>query len=169
MLIRVLLALSPLVCLAQAPSVEAQKEAMKKISFLTGKWSGDATVQRGPGGPLKIRQSEDIQYRLDGLVMVIEGTGRDADSGKVLFQAFAVVSYDDAKKQYRIRAYNEGRQVETQLEVSGRGFAWGFASGPATIKNTMRLNEKDEWDESTTVKMGDRPEFSSVRMLLKHE
>ncbi len=112
MLIYVFLALSSLVCLAQVPSAEVQKEAMKKPSFLTGKWSGDATVQRGPWLPLKIRQSEDIQFRLGGLVLVIEGTGRDLESGKVVFNAFAVVSYDDDQKEYRIRAYNDGRQVE---------------------------------------------------------
>jgi len=31
----------------------------------------------------------------------------------------------------------------------------------------MQLNDKNEWAESTTVKVGDRPEFTSVRMLLK--
>jgi hypothetical protein len=140
---------------------------MKKVSFMAGKWSGDATVQRGPGGPIKLRQSEDIQYRLDGLVMIIEGTGRDIESGKVLFNALAVVNYDDVKKQYRIRAYNDGRQVDAELEVSDHGFAWGFASGPAQVRNVMILNDKNEWAESTTAKVGDRPEFTTVRMLLK--
>ena len=167
MLIRLILGLTSLVCLAQAPNVEAQKEAMKKLSFLAGKWSGDATVQRGPGGPLKIRQSEDIQFRLDGLLLVIEGTGRDADSGKVQFNALGIVSYDDNKKEYRLRAYNDGRQVEAQVEVSDRGFAWGFQSGPATVRNTMTVNDKGEWVETTTAKVGDRPEFTTVRMLLK--
>jgi hypothetical protein len=168
MLIRLLLCLSSLVCFAQTPNPETQREAMKKLAFLAGKWSGDATVQRGPGEPVKIRQSEDIQYRLGGLVMIIEGTGRDIESGKVLFNAFAVVNYDESKKQYRIRAYSDGRQVETELEVSDRGFAWGFPSGPAQIRNVMVVNEKNEWAETTTVKVGDRPEFTTVRMLLKH-
>ena len=93
--------------------------------------------------------------------------GRDVDSGKVVFNAFAVVSYDDVKMEYRIRAYNDGRQVEAQLEVTERGFAWGFQSGPAAVRNVMTVNEKGEWAETTTVKVGDRPEFTSVRMLLK--
>jgi hypothetical protein len=162
-----LIALSSLACMAQVPDPEAQREAMKKLSFLAGKWSGEATVQRGPGGPIKIRQSEDIQYRLAGLVLIIEGTGRDVETGKVLFNAFAVVNYDDNKKQYRIRAFNDGRQVETELEVSDRGFAWAFQAGPAAVRNLMALNDKNEWAESTTAKVGDRPEFTSVRMLLK--
>jgi hypothetical protein len=116
---------------------------------------------------VKIRQSEDIQYKLGGLVMIIEGTGRDLVSGKVLFHALAVVNYDEAKKQYRIRAFNDGHQVETELEVGDRGFAWGFQSGPAAVRNIMVLNEKGEWAESTTAKVGDRPEFTTVRMLLQ--
>lgn len=168
MLIRVALStLIALSCFAQAPNPEAQREAMKKLSFLAGKWSGEATVQRGPGAAIKIRQSEDIQYKLGGLVMIIEGTGRDLESGKLLFNALAVVNYDEAKKQYRIRAFNDGRQVETELEVSDRGFAWGFQSGPAAVRNAMTLNEKGEWVESTTAKVGDRPEFTTVRMLLQ--
>lgn len=162
-----LIALTSLACFAQVPSPEAQREAMKKLSFLVGKWSGEADVQRGPGSPVKIRQAEDIQYRLGGLLLVIEGTGFDIQTGKVLFNAFAVVSYDDSKNQYRIRAFNDGRQVETELEVSERGFAWGFQSGPAAVRNVMTLNHKNEWAESTTAKVGDRPEFTSLRMLLK--
>ena len=32
----------------QQPNVAAQREAMKKLAFLVGTWSGDATVIRGP-------------------------------------------------------------------------------------------------------------------------
>jgi hypothetical protein len=150
------------------PNVETQKTAMKKLSFLVGKWSGDATVQRGPGEPLQVRQSEEIAYRLDGSILIIEGTGRDPVSGKVLFNAFAVVNYDENKKEYRIRAYNEGRQAEAPIEVTETGFVWGFRSGPAEIRNAMKVTGKGEWNETTTVKMGERPEFTSVRMLLQH-
>ena len=164
-----LASLAAAACLAQAgPNVEAQKTAMKKLAFLTGKWSGDASVQRGPGEPLKIRQSEEIAYRLDGSILIIEGTGRDRETGKVVFNAFAVVTYDDIKKEYRIEAFNDGRKVDSPLEVTDNGFVWGFRSGPAEIRNTMKVTEKGEWSETTTAKMGERPEFVSVRMLLEH-
>ena len=101
MLIRFLLFTATTLAFAQMPGIDAQKAAMKKLSFLAGKWSGDATVHRGPGEPLKIRQSEDIRYRFDRTILLIEGTGTDPDTGKVVFNAFAVVSYNDVKKEYR--------------------------------------------------------------------
>jgi hypothetical protein len=68
---------------------------MKKLEFLVAKWSGNASVIRGTGESLKLIQTEEVQFKLDGLVMVIEGTGRNS-SGEIVFRAFATISYDDA-------------------------------------------------------------------------
>ena len=46
-------------------------------------WSGPASVTRCPGEALNIMQSEDIQLNADGLVLLLEGTGRDAITGSV--------------------------------------------------------------------------------------
>ena len=56
----------------QQPNVAAQRQAMKKLEFLVGHWSGTATVVRGPGEPLKLTQTEDVQFKLDGLVLLIQ-------------------------------------------------------------------------------------------------
>ena len=50
----------------QQPDVAAQRQAMKKLEFLVGHWSGTATVVRGPGEPLKLTQTEDVQFKLEG-------------------------------------------------------------------------------------------------------
>jgi hypothetical protein len=65
----------------QPPNVAAQRAAMKKLEFLAGKWSGKASVMRGPGAAMRVTQTQDVQFKLDGLVMLVEGTGRNA-SGK---------------------------------------------------------------------------------------
>src|SRR5438046_701313 len=106
---------------AQQPNAAAQREAMKKLEFLVGKWSGPASVVRGPGESLKITQSEDVQMKLDGLVLLVEGTGRDLDE-KIVFRALATISYDDTTSSYRFRAYNEGRFLDSELKVSDKGF-----------------------------------------------
>lgn len=108
-------------CLGQAPrapDVERQRAAMKKLDFLVGKWSGDARVQRGPDEALELTQTEDAQYKLDGLILLIEGTGRNKSDGKVAFRALATVSYDDRAGAYRMRAYNDGRYLETELKLA---------------------------------------------------
>src|ERR1019366_4045686 len=137
----------------QQAAVATQREAMKKLDFLVGKWSGEGTVVRGPGDPLKLRQTEDVQWKLDGLVMVVEGTGRNAE-GQVVFQAFATIAYDETTSTYRFRAYNDGHYLDTELKVTPGGFAWGYTAGPLKVNNTMRVNEKGEWSETTETQYG---------------
>ena len=46
---------------------------MKKLGFLVGKWAGEARLQRGPGEPVVLVQTEEAQFKLDGLILEIEG------------------------------------------------------------------------------------------------
>ncbi len=153
---------------AQGPSTDVQHQAMQKLAFLEGRWSGPITVVRGPGEPLKATQTEDVQFKLDGLVLLIEGKSTAAD-GKVMFSALATVAYDEATKTYRFRAYNQGRYVDTELAVTGNGFSWSYAAGPAHVSNTMKLTDKGEWQESTEVDMGSGPPHKVVDMLLTRQ
>lgn len=156
---------------AQAPasnSIAVQQAAMRKLAFLAGKWSGPITVFRGPGQPLHLTQTEDVQYKLDGLVLLIEGRSADA-GGNAQFQALATVAYDDASGAYRFRAYNDGRYLDTTLTVARGGFSWGFTAGPAHIVNTMHLTAKDQWQETTQVSVGSNPPHPSVEMLLDRQ
>ncbi|HTX77483.1 MAG TPA: hypothetical protein VMD29_14840 [Terracidiphilus sp.] len=159
------------VIVAQGPAqngADAQREAMQKLAFLAGHWSGPLTVQAGPGAPLHLTQTENVQFKLDGLVMLIEGRSTDA-TGKAQFEALATVAYDEASQSYHIRAYHDGHYVDAPLTVTADGFSWGFKAGPAQVENTMRLTAKGEWQESTDVTVGDRPAQRSVEMLLTRE
>ena len=156
---------------AQQPvskSVDAQREAMRKLSFLAGHWSGPVTIVRGPGEALHLTQTEAVEYKLDGLVLLIEGKSTSAD-GKVLFSALATIAYDDASHTYRFRAYNDGHYLDTELSVPANGFSWSFTAGPAHIVNTMHLTSKGEWDEVTEATVGSNPPHRSVDMQLQHQ
>ena len=50
--------------------VEAQRAAMRKLGFLVGEWSGEASVLRGPGQYVELMQTESAQFKLDGLVLI---------------------------------------------------------------------------------------------------
>lgn len=146
----------------------AQKEAMQKLAFLAGHWQGPITVQVGPGEPLHLTQTETVEYKLDGLVLLLEGKSTDA-AGKVEFQALATIAYDDQTHTYRIRAYSGGHYVDTELTAPANGFAWGFAAGPAQIENTMLLTSDGKWKEETNVTVPSRPAFQTVEMLLTRQ
>ncbi len=155
-----------LCCGQQAPNLPAQREAMKKLAFLVGKWSGGATTSRGPNETVKVKQTEEVQFKLGGLLLLIEGTGRNPDTAEVMFNALATISYDEAAKAYRFRAYNDGRYLDTDLKVPENGFEWGYKAGPADVRFVMRLNDKGEWVETGDVKFGDNPPQRTFEMTL---
>jgi CheY-like chemotaxis protein len=149
-------------CMAQiprVPNIESQRAAMRRLSFLTGIWSGEARVLRGSGEPQQLVQTEEAQYKLDGLVLMIEGIGRTKSDGKLALQALGIVSYDDESEVYRMRAYNDGRYLETELKLSNNGkeILWGFEFGEIKTNSVLRINEKGEWTELTEITIGSQP------------
>jgi hypothetical protein len=138
------------------------------LSFLAGRWSGPVTVTRGPGEPLHLTQTEKVEYKLDGLILLVEGKSTGTD-GKAQFQALATIAFDNASHAYRIRAYHDGNYVDTELTVLTDGFSWGFTAGPAHIVNTMHLTNNGEWQEVTGVTVGNAPQRHSMDMLLERQ
>ena len=137
-------------------NIEAQRAAMKKLSFLIGEWSGTASAVRGPGIVLELQQTEVAQYKLDGLVLMIEGVGRTAADSKPSLQALGLISFDDAAGVYRMRAFNDGRWLETEVKLldDGKSLTWGFSFGEIRTKSLLRINEKGEWTEHAEYTLG---------------
>ena len=84
---------------------------MKNLDFLAGTWVGDVRVHLGQGNPMELTQTEEAQYKL-----------RNRTDGKPVFHALATVSYDEAARQYRMRAYSP------RAAMASRGASpWGRA------------------------------------------
>jgi hypothetical protein len=132
---------------------------MKKLGFLVGDWFGEATVLRGPGQFAELAQTESAQFKLDGLVMVIEGVGRSKTDGKPALQALGLISFDDETGTYKMRAFNDGRWLETEVELAagGNSISWGFTLGEFKTASVLRINENGEWTELGELIIGDRP------------
>ena len=111
---------------------------------------------RGPGAMVELAQTEEAQYKLDGLVLTIEGTGRSKVDGTAVLQAFGIISYDDESSVYRMRAFNDGRWLETEVQLSadGRGMTWGFALGEIRTSSVLRINAQGEWTERAEITIG---------------
>jgi hypothetical protein len=123
---------------------QAQIDAMKKFEGLAGKWSGSGTFST-PAGPKEFKQTEEVDQKLDGLLITIEGLGTLADDKKI-HHAFATISFEPNTKQYKFRSFTaEGRGLETTIEpADGGGFAWGIQQ--AKIRYTARVKD-GEWHE----------------------
>jgi hypothetical protein len=130
---------------ADNTAIAEQKVAMQKLAWMQGVW-------RGPGnganrsGPYTVTQTERIVPMLDGTVLVMEGKGYVPD-GKVGFNAFAIVSYDPAKKAYSIRSYALGHMGDFPLAPTEAGYVWSIPAGPgATIRYTATFSN-GIWNE----------------------
>jgi hypothetical protein len=145
--------------LPRVPDLNAQRAAMKKLAFLIGKWSGEAHVLRGPGQWLDLDQSEEAQYKLGGLILTIEGVGRSKSEGVAVLQALGIISYEDETNTYHMRAFNDGRFLETEVKLSAdeKRLTWGFALGDIRTVSTMRIDETGAWTETHEIAIGSQP------------
>ena len=145
--------------LPRVPDLSAQRAAMKKLDFLVGKWTGEARLLRGPDEWMNLHQSEEAQYKLDGLILLIEGIGRTKSDGHSVLQALGFISFDDETATYRMRAFNDGRFLESEVKLLSpdEAISWGFALGQITTKSVLRINENGEWTELAEIKIGSEP------------
>ena len=151
-----------LLCMAQSPrvpQVQIQRNAMDKLRFLAGTWSGQARIWREADSSVDLIQTEQVTYKLDGLILSIEGIGKNKSDGRVILQALGLISYDDEASVYRMRAFNDGRWLESDvlLDNSGTGLHWGFTIGQIKTDSTLRINENGDWTESHQLKVGSQP------------
>jgi len=60
---------------------------------------------------------------------------------------------------YRMRAFNDGRFMETEVKLleNGKGITWGFAAGQIRTNSVMRISEKGDWTELTEITIGSQP------------
>ena len=115
--------------LAQAPAPEAVKQEMKKIAYMAGRWKGEANVRQRNNVTVKVLQEENIQFKLDGIALLIEGTGRSTEAGNpIVFSSLAIVSYNQYTKEFQLRSHIlDGNQTDAYFKiVTENHFEWGF-------------------------------------------
>ena len=133
----------------QQTAKDVQRGEMKKLDWLVGHWKGTGWIQMGPQARKEFTQTETIQDKLDGLVLVIEGHGKAKEDGSTIHTALTFVSYDERAKTYRWRAFTaEGQQTDTEAKVGTSSLEWGLQIPQrGRMRYTIKLNEKGEWFE----------------------
>ena len=160
-----------MVQLLRIPDLDAQRAAMKKLGFLVGKWVGEARLLRGPGEPVVLAQTEEAQFKLDGLILEIEGIGRTKSDNKPVLQALGIISFDDETSTYHMRAFNDGRFLETEVKLleDGRSLTWGFALGSIRTSSVLRVNAKGEWKELAEIIIDSQPAKKLLELTVKRQ
>lgn len=128
------------------PDLQAQAAAMAKLSFLLGDWHGEGWIA-GAKGRTEFRQTETIRLLQEGTLISIEGRGyvRSAPpDAKPSFAANALVSYDDATKEYRFYSFAQGRSGTFKAELMGPDTLRWY---PEPVRFTIRIESDGQWRE----------------------
>ena len=126
-------------------------EAMRKLDFLVGDWSGEAWYAMGPEERTESRGTETVRMKAGGAALMVEGrfstVGADGVE-RVVHDALGIIAPDPAGG-YRIRSFlPDGRQADAKLELTEDGFRWGMEiPGQGEMRYTMRLTPAGEWVE----------------------
>jgi hypothetical protein len=130
------------------PDIAAQRAAMERLAPLLGRWQGEAQLQQPQS--MTVYQTEQVELALDGVLMIVRGTGHAdaARSGAPVFQALAVLSYDDQRRTYEFRSYARGYATTATGEFLEDGsFRWSInPGGPVRIRYTIAITG-DRWRE----------------------
>lgn len=123
-----------------ATLIAQQRDAMASLAFLNGVWRGPGWIILPSGDKVPFTQTERIGPFLDGSVKVIDGRGYSSD-GKLIFNAFAVLSHDSGKHSYSMRSYAEGRVGDFNYTPSAHGYTWEIPAGPMTIRYSADVKD----------------------------
>jgi hypothetical protein len=148
-----------------ATRIAAQREAMKPLAHIAGRWRGNAWTLR-PSGKHEIVQTERIGPFLDGSVIVIEGRGYEPD-GQVGFNALGVIAYDPVTKAYSIQSNAMGFSGVFPLRLTADGYIWEVPAGPGAITRYTAVIRDGAWREIGERIAGDAPPVQTFEMNLK--
>jgi len=154
----------------QPTSKDAQLQEMKKLDWFIGHWKGTGWIQMGPQERHEFTQTETIEAKLDGLVLVIEGLGKAKEDGSTVHTALAFVSYDHRAKKFRWHAFTPEGQMDTEAKVSTDTLEWTLEIPQrGRMRYTITRNEKGEWFEVGEMIQDDQTRHKFFEMTLRKQ
>jgi len=154
----------------QPKSKDVQRQEMKKLDWFVGRWKGSGWVEMGPQGRHEFTQTETIEAKLDGLVLVIEGTGKAKEDGSTVHTALAFVSYDARAQKFRWHAFTPDGQIETEAKVGTDTLEWSLQIPQrGQMRYTIKRNDKGEWFEIGEMSQEDKTWRKFFEMTLRKE
>jgi hypothetical protein len=150
--------------MVDAAAIAAQKAAQAKFAWMDGTWRGTATTKT-PGGEHKVTHTERVGTMLGGTIRVVEGRAFNPD-GSIGFNAFAVISFDAAKKTYDFCSYAQGRAGNFVMTPTADGYVWEIPAGGATIRYTATF-KAGTWTEIGERIVPGQPAMKFFEMTLK--
>lgn len=135
---------------AQMPDFSKDiKMAMKQIEIMEGKWEGSGWRMNPDGTKSNSNVLENLYFKLDSTLLVLEGLGTD-DDGKTVHNAFGVISFDPFKKKFQMKSFlSNGLSTDADFEVvePNKSIKWWFKDNRGgTIKYNITFDGLN-WSE----------------------
>lgn len=129
---------------AQAPDGSANRAGIERLSFMVGRWRGEAWMQRGPER-VRTSMTETVERKLDGTVLLVEGLGvipgTDSTATRAVHQALAVVTFDPQAGTYGLRSYiASGQFGDFALTLVPGGVSWTREVPGGRVRNTAHID-----------------------------
>ncbi len=131
--------------MAQPETTDAEaKAAISKLAFIAGKWKGSGWMMGRDRTKAEFNQAENIQFKLDSTILLIEGMGKT--NGTVIHDALAIVSYNKDKSEYAFQSFlHTGRKGTFKAELKGEKLYWYPSDN---MRYIIWINEKGQWYET---------------------
>ena len=154
----------------QPTSKDVQRREMKKLDWFVGHWKGTGWIEMGPQGRHEFTQTETIEAKLDGLVLVIEGLGKAKEDGSTVHTALAFASYDPRANKFRWHAFTPEGQIDTEAKVGTDTLEWSLQIPQrGQMRYTITRNEKGEWFEIGEMSQEDKTWRKIFEMTLQKQ
>ena len=154
----------------QPTSKDIQRREMKKLDWFVGHWKGAGWVQVGPQERHEFTQTETIEAKLGGLVLVIEGSGKAKEDGSTVHTALAFVSYDPRANKFRWHAFTPEGQIDTEAKVGTDTLEWTLEIPQrGRMRYTITRNEQGEWFEVGEMIQEDQTRHKFFEMTLRKQ
>jgi hypothetical protein len=128
-------------------------QSIQDLHFLIGKWKGEGWRLMPDGEKTYLVQTEVVESKQNGDVLIIEGVGIDKESlrtkPRVVHNAFAIVYFNMEIRKVQIMAFNRGRRIVTEPDIiNDRSFQWGFILPEVgQFRYLIELTDFGEWHE----------------------
>lgn len=163
---------------AQMPNPAAAAESrahMRSFDWLIGEWEGGGWMMVPGAGRLEFTSAENVEWRLDGRVLLVEGLHHAAvpdASGErpVVHHALGAITWNASRDAYVFHTWlgNQGGSgADNELVATEDGFIWWPATPEGAPRVEFRVRRVDgEWVERGTVTLpdGETMEFFEMRL-----
>ena len=150
----------------QDPSVQV-KSKIAVLKIMSGKWEGSGWQMEQSGERKNVQVKEQIQFRLDSTILMVEGLGTDAN-GNTVHEAMGIISYDPYQNKYVMNSFvSQGYSTKADFEVvSDTAFIWSFSAGPGKKIRYKLTFENDTWNEKGEISINGGEWFPFFEMKL---